>query len=65
MSDSGWRRRQAVQIVAQLPESPEDAIAVLELAKLLVQSFLMETQPALVLDRTAEVRAFPASASSR
>lgn len=65
MSDNGWKRRQAVQIVSQLPEKPEDAMEVLELAKLLVQSFLMETQPTLVLERTAEVRAFPASASSR
>jgi hypothetical protein len=65
MIDNAWRRRHAVQIVAQLPESTEDAIAVLELAKQLVQSFLMEAQPVLVLDRTAEVRAFPAAASSR
>lgn len=65
MPDTSWRRRQAVQIVAQLPESPEDALAVLELAKLLVQSFLLESQPTLVLDRPADVRAFPASASSR
>jgi hypothetical protein len=65
MSDTAWRRRQAVQIVAQLPEDPLDAIAVLELAKALVQGFLMETHPTLVLDRSAEVMAFPASASSR
>lgn len=66
MPDTSWRRRQAVQIVAQLPENPEDALAVLDLAKLLVQSFLLESQPTLVLDRPpADVRAFPASASSR
>jgi hypothetical protein len=65
MVDNAWRRRQAVQIVAQLPDSPEDALAVLEFAKMLVQGFLMEAQPTLVLERTAEVRVFPASANSR
>lgn len=65
MSDNGWKRRQAVQIVSQLPERPEDALEVLELAKQLVQSFLMENQPTLVLDRGADIRAFPASANSR
>jgi hypothetical protein len=60
-----WRRRQAVQIVAQLPEDPEDALAVLELARSLVESFLIVPQPTLALDRAASVVAFPASASSR
>jgi hypothetical protein len=69
MPDAGWRRRQAIQIVSQLPEDTDDALAVLDLAVLLVKSFLVETQPALVAvdraDRSAEIKAFPASASSR
>jgi hypothetical protein len=66
MPDEGWKRRHAVQIVAQLPENPGEALEVLELARSLVQSFLMEPQPALVaVERSADIRAFPASASSR
>jgi len=66
MQDAGWKRRHAVQIAAQLPEDPDDAIAVLELARSLVLNFLMEPQPALVaVERSAEIKAFPASASSR
>lgn len=61
---NSWKRRHAIQIAAQLPEDPQEALAILDLAKLLVQNFLMESQPTLVLDRTADVRAFPASASS-
>lgn len=57
-----WLRRQAVQIAAQLPENPDEAVAVLELARKLVEGFLMP-QPAL--DRPAAVVPFPASASSR
>lgn len=60
-----WLRRQAVQITAQLPEKPEDALAVLELARELVEQFLMD-QPVRERDRPAGgVLAFPASASSR
>lgn len=40
-----WMRRHAIQIVAQLPEKPEDAVAVLELAKKLVEDFLIEPKP--------------------
>lgn len=69
MPDNAWKRRHAIQIVAQLPEDPIDALAVLDLAKALVQGFLIEVQPTLVLDRdrapSAEVRAFPASISCR
>lgn len=61
----GWLRRQAVQIAAQLPENPEDAIEVLELAKGLVESFLKQDQAAPALRPAAPVLAFPASASSR
>jgi len=65
-----WRRRHAIQIVAQLPESSiEDALAVLELAKILVESFLRSSdQPDRALERAAAdvaVLAFPASANSR
>lgn len=63
--DSTWKRRHAIQIAAQLPADPLEAIAILELAKQLVQIFLMENHPTLVSDRTAEVRAFAASTSSR
>jgi hypothetical protein len=62
---NNWKRRHAIQITAQLPEDPIEALAVLDLARGLVQSFLMESQPALVCDRGSDVRAFPASASSR
>lgn len=57
-----WLRRQAVQITAQLPENPDDAIRVLDLAKSLVDGFL---RPQEALSRLAgEVLPFPASASS-
>ncbi len=35
-----WQRRHAIQIAAALPENREDALAVLELARDLVESFL-------------------------
>lgn len=35
-----WLRRHAVQIAAQLPEGPADALAVLEYARIIVESFL-------------------------
>lgn len=65
MPENSWKRRHAIQIVAQLPEDPAHALEVLELARTLVQSFLMESQPTLVSDRGADVRAFPASINSR
>lgn len=40
MSDAAWQKRQAVHIVAQLPENIEDALAVLEYARDLVASWL-------------------------
>jgi hypothetical protein len=40
MDKDAWRRRQAIQIAAQLPEEPEDALAILEHAKDLVEKFL-------------------------
>lgn len=39
-ADDSWHRRLAIQIAAQLPEKPADALAVLELTKVLVISFL-------------------------
>jgi len=63
-----WMRRHAIQIAAQLPEDPEHALAVLDLAKQIVQDFLLSAQPALPalpLERPAAVIVFPASSSSR
>jgi len=58
-----WLRRQAVQIAAQLPEDPDDAMAVLELTKTLVETFLKAPPQAdLALDRS--VLAFPAASSN-
>jgi hypothetical protein len=39
-----WHRRHAIQIAAALPETPEDALIVLELARELVESFLYAPQ---------------------
>lgn len=39
-------KRLAIQIAAQLPEREEDALAVLEHAKTLVRSFLVDPKPA-------------------
>jgi hypothetical protein len=65
--DQNWRRRQAIQIAAQLPEKTDDALAVLELTKELVVGFLCADQPRtpLAAAGVAEVVAFPASVSSR
>ena len=47
-----WQRRHAIQIAAALPETREDALAVLELARELVESFLYAPQrPDLPLER--------------
>jgi hypothetical protein len=35
-----WHRRHAIQVAASLPETIEDALLVLELAKQLVEGFL-------------------------
>jgi hypothetical protein len=40
-----WHRRQAVQIVAQLPEDASDALMVLEQAMVLVRTFLSDDAP--------------------
>jgi hypothetical protein len=39
-SATDWHRRHAIQVVAALPETSEDALIVLELARHLVVTFL-------------------------
>lgn len=63
--DNAWRRRHAIQIVAQLPERPEDALAVLELARELVQTFLVQDRDRTPGKPNSAVVAFPASSNSR
>lgn len=45
-SDDGWLRRHAIQIAAQLPEEQSDALAVLGLAKQIVEEFMGPRGPA-------------------
>jgi hypothetical protein len=59
--DQNWHRRQAIQVVAQLPEGTADALRVLELARELVEGFLMGQDRAPL----AEVLPFPAASNSR
>jgi hypothetical protein len=40
MKIEAWHRRHAIQVAASLPETTEDALLVLELAKQLVEGFL-------------------------
>ena len=40
MHPEAWHRRHAIQIAAALPETTEDALLVLELARQLVEGFL-------------------------
>lgn len=61
MPHKNWHRRHAIQIVAQLPESPRDALQVLELAKQLVDGFLNVDQPR----RPTEVRFVSTAANDR
>lgn len=44
MGPEAWHRRQAIQIAAALPETNEDALLVLSLAKELVTGFLSGAQ---------------------
>ena len=44
MTAEAWHRRHAIQIAAALPETGEDALIVLELARELVESFLYAPQ---------------------
>jgi len=41
----GELRRQAVLVTAMLPDNPEDALKVLELARKLVSEFWMRSEP--------------------
>lgn len=55
MVADAWHRRHAVQIVAALPEGIDDALIVLELAKVLVEGFLSGNQrPEADLERERE-----------
>ena len=40
-----WRRRQALQVAAQLPDEPEEALTVMRHAQTLVRSFLAPRKP--------------------
>ena len=40
-----WQKRHAIQIASQLPDDPQDALAVLAYAKVLVEQFLCTTGP--------------------
>jgi hypothetical protein len=40
-----WHRRHAIQIAAALPETSEDALLVLDLARKLVEGFLSGEKP--------------------
>jgi hypothetical protein len=40
-----WHRRHAIQIAAALPETVEDALIVLELARVLVENYLAPQRP--------------------
>lgn len=50
MQDASHRRH-AIQIVAALPDSTEDALAVLAFAKELVEKFLANHEPPRALER--------------
>lgn len=60
MKDTGWQRRVAIQIAAQLPENADDALMVLHLAVELVETFLKKDQPRM----PAELIDFSAASSS-
>ena len=51
VSVEDWRRRHAIQIAAQLPEKPEDALVVLDLCRELVEGFLAPQRPPEALVR--------------
>lgn len=54
MKPESWHRRQAISVVAALPESTEDALIVLDLARQLVETFLacdQRPEPDLARDR--------------
>jgi hypothetical protein len=43
--ESDWRRRQALMLASQLPDNPADALAILDLVRELVVSFLQGGAP--------------------
>jgi hypothetical protein len=59
-----WQRRHAVQIVAQLPERTDDALAVLGFAKELVEGFLAGSGQRLRVTASGDVIAFSAASNS-
>lgn len=61
--NENWKRRHAVQIAAQLPEDPKDALRVLELARELVETFLSEADNQPVRARRPLVAVSGAAAS--
>ena len=58
-----WHRRHAVHLASQLPEDPEDALAVLALTVELVERFLAVPQTAT--ERPAAALSFVAASRSR
>ena len=42
--EDAWRRRQALQVAAQLPDNPKEALTVLRHAETLVRSFLAKVR---------------------
>jgi hypothetical protein len=44
MKTEAWHRRHAIQIAAALPETGEDALIVLDLARELIETFLYAPQ---------------------
>jgi hypothetical protein len=59
MPSMDWRRRHALQIAAQLPDNVEDALMVLELARSLVDGFLVRPLPLPQSQPEGVVLAFP------
>jgi hypothetical protein len=54
MASEAWHRRHAIQIAAALPDSTEDALIVLDMARELVRGFMAgepAQRSALVLER--------------
>lgn len=59
MPNMDWRRRQALTIAAQLPESRADALLVLQHARELVESFMGAPLPLHPPQAEGVVLAFP------
>lgn len=56
--EMAWHKRNAIHIVAQLPDDPKDALIVLALARALVTGFLQEgAQPASLSASSTEAAA--------